>query len=117
MNNWKTPATLELVAIFKSAFFPSQKTLPLGSIDFANRPQMIRLAHRPRAAAMPVLHAIDQQEVSLAHMVRGLAGQQGYGRQQARPVFETSAAAGHTIPKLLADSLSVRSSGERSPVS
>ena len=117
MNNWETSAALELVAIFESAFFPSQKTLPLGSIDFANRPQVLRLAHLPRAAAVPVLHAIDQQEIPLGHMPYGFASQQRYRRQQASPVFETSAAAGHTISKLFADCLSVRSSGERSPVS
>ena len=117
MHNWETSAALELVAIFESAFLPLQKALPLGSIDFANRSQVLRLAHRPRAAAVPMLHAIDQQEVSFAHMVRGLASQQRYRRQQASPVFETSAAAGHTIPKLFADRLRVRSGGERSPVS
>ena len=117
MHNWETSATLELVAIFESAFLPLQKALPLTSIDFANRSQVLRLAHLPRAAAVPMLHAIDQQEVSLAHVVRGLASQQRYRRQQARPVFETSAAARHTIPKLLADCLSVRRCGERSPVS
>lgn len=117
MHNWKTPATLELVAIFESAFLPLQKTLPLSSIDFANRSQVLRLAHLPRATAVPVLQPIDQQEVSLAHMVRGFASQQRYWRQQTRPVFETSAAAGHAIPKLLANCLSVRRCGERSPVS
>ena len=117
MHNWETSAALELVAVFKSAFFPSQETLPLGSIDCTNGPQVLRLAHLPRAAAVPMLHAIDQQEIPLGHMPYGFASQQRYRRQQASPVFETSAAAGHAIPKLFADCLSVRSAGKRSPVS